>query len=418
MRIMLSAHGTRGDIQPLIPLGVRLRGAGHEVLLCAAGSYRPAVAAHAVPFAPLSSDLVDLSQALMRGAGSPRQGLTTARQLWRATRHAMDDEWAAAAAFQPEVMVYHPKLLESSEIAERLDIPAFATLALPFLTPTGEFPVPVIASRRLGRRLNRWTYQFQRAVPLVYGGMINDFRVRTLGLRALSRFADPSRDWRGERIPVLYSHSRHVVPIPSDFPPSAHVTGYWFLNADLTWRPDSALTRFLAAGPPPVYVGFGSMIAGGGARARTEMIVAALAVAGRRGILARGWGGLAVTDLPEHVHVVDDVPHDWLFPQVAAVVHHGGSGTTAAGLRAGRPTLVCPVLGDQPFWGKAVHRLGAGPAPIPLTALTVPNLTQALTALTSMPEFLARAGAVGEALRAEDEPGNAIRVLEQQQLQS
>jgi sterol 3beta-glucosyltransferase len=203
------------------------------------------------------------------------------------------------------------------------------------------------------------------------------------------------------------------VPIPRDFPLSAHVTGFWFLDADPTWQPDSALEHFLAAGPTPVYVGFGSMIAGDNAQARTEVIIAALAAAGLRGILSRGWGGLTDIDFPEHVHVVDDVPHDWLFPRVAAVVHHGGSGTTAAGLRAGRPTLVCPVLGDQPFWGQVVQRLGAGPAPIALKGLTVSNLTPALTALTTSPGFAARAGAVGEALRAEDGPGNAIRVLEQ-----
>src|SRR5690606_19496179 len=120
---------------------------------------------------------------------------------------------------------------------------------------------------------------------------------------------------------------------------------------------------------------------------------------GQRGVLAKGWGGLAAADLPPDVAVVEDVPHDWLFPQVAAVVHHGGAGTTGAGLRAGRPTLICPFFGDQPFWGRRVAALGAGPRPIPQRRLTATRLAEAIRELVSSAEMRERAEALGARIR-------------------
>jgi sterol 3beta-glucosyltransferase len=216
----------------------------------------------------------------------------------------------------------------------------------------------------------------------------------------------------GTRVPFLNGWSSHVAPDPPDWPSrGVETTGYWFLDRPDDWTPPAALTAFLDDGPPPVYVGFGSM-AGRDPRRTTRIVLDALRRAGCRGLLASGWGGLSARDLPASVHLCDQVPHDWLFPRVAAVVHHGGAGTTAAGLRAGRPTVVCPFFGDQPFWGRRVHDLGAGPPPIPQTHLTAERLARALRTVTECPSIRARAAAVGEKIRREDGVANAVAFIE------
>ncbi|MFC8943139.1 glycosyltransferase, partial [Streptomyces griseoincarnatus] len=182
-------------------------------------------------------------------------------------------------------------------------------------------------------------------------------------------------------------------------------------NSD--WQPPTKLTDFLAAGEPPVYVGFGSMGFGKGADQRRDAILAALKTRGLRGIVATGWGGITPgRSGTDDVLFIEGAPHDWLFERVAAVVHHGGAGSTAAGLRAGKPTLVVPFLGDQPFWGARVHAIGAGPAPLPARHLAA-GLTDRLGDLVGTDSYAARAAEVGTAIRAEEGLGAGVRVLEQ-----
>ncbi|HRE28351.1 MAG TPA: glycosyltransferase [Anaerolineales bacterium] len=244
----------------------------------------------------------------------------------------------------------------------------------------------------------------------MWAGTTNDFRVKTLGLRPLSAFADPTRLPDGSPMTVLYPYSSHLVPVPDDFPANVHVTGYWFLDAEPGWQPSEALQRFLESGPPPVYIGFGSM---GGMRPkqRTQAVLEALAATGQRGLLASGWGGLGAADLPENVHMLSAAPHDWLFPRMNAIVHHGGAGTTAAALRAGRPSVICPFLGDQPFWGWAVAQAGAGPEPIPQHRLTAKRLADALAIAVNDQDLRHRAERLGAQIRAEDGIANAIALL-------
>jgi sterol 3beta-glucosyltransferase len=211
----------------------------------------------------------------------------------------------------------------------------------------------------------------------------------------------------------MHGFSRHVVPSPTDWPAHARMPGYWFLDGPATWQPPLSLVSFLEAGDPPVYVGFGSMV-GSKAAHVSRVIVDALQKAKVRGILATGWGGLTAGDLPDTIHRIDEAPHDWLFPRVAAVVHHGGAGTTARGLRAGRPTLVCPFIVDQPFWGRRVHELGAGPAPIAQKALRTDNVAQALRELRDNEDFRRNAESIGENLRQEDSMTHALGFIEAQ----
>jgi sterol 3beta-glucosyltransferase len=207
----------------------------------------------------------------------------------------------------------------------------------------------------------------------------------------------------GKQIPALYAFSRYVVPPTNDT--NSYTTGYWFFNELFT--PPADLEQFIRAGEPPVYVGFGSMPSSD--PQRTIMTISeALARLGQRGILARGWSQGEVKDLPDHLFVLDKTSHTWLFPQMAALVHHGGAGTTAAGLQAGRPTLIVPHMGDQPYWGRRVSELGVGPKPVKRHDLTVDRLTENIEMMLTDQTMQSKAQHLGGQIRGEDGVKNAV----------
>jgi sterol 3beta-glucosyltransferase len=408
MHILISTFGTQGDIQPFIAFGNGLQAAGHTVTICTSAAYRALVEAHRLGYAFMDDALLDLSRALLDGRGNMRALM---RQMGPAMQRTIDNEWRAAQIIQPDVIVYHPKMLGSYHIAEKLGIPLVMAIPLPCYTPTRAFPHPFLATLRLGGWFNQRSYQLVGLSSAMFTGMTNRFRTRTLGLPPQRRFADLLVRADGAPVPLLYPYSPALLPVPADFPPHVHVTGAWFLDRPAAWRPDPALEQFLDGGQPPVYVGFGSM-SGKQAAGRAQIVLDALAQIGKRGLLASGWGGLEVTELPANVQLIEAAPHDWLFPQMAAVVHHGGAGTTAAGLRAGKPTVICPFLGDQPFWGTLVHARGVGPQPIPQRQLTVPRLAAAIDAAVNDPAMRQRAAALGARMQAEDGVATAVEVIE------
>lgn len=208
---------------------------------------------------------------------------------------------------------------------------------------------------------------------------------------------------------MIYGFSRHVVPRPSDWPSDCHVTGYWCLPDD-AWTPPQALADFLAAGSPPVCIGFGSML-GEDAERLTALVVEGARRAGLRAVLLTGWGGLTAVEADDVVSVTE-APHCWLLPRTAAVVHHGGAGTTAAAVRAGVPSVVVPFAVDQPFWAARLHALGVAPAGLPVRHLTSDALAAALRRVTSDAALRSRARRLGELVSAEDGVGAAVTALE------
>ena len=209
------------------------------------------------------------------------------------------------------------------------------------------------------------------------------------------------------RGPVLYGFSRHVVPLPTGRERPRHATGYWTLPAGPDWTPPPALAAFLSRPGPVVSIGFGSM-AGGDPDATTALAVDAARRAGVRAVLLAGSGGLAATPETDDVFVADAVPHDWLFPRVDAVVHHGGAGTTGAAIQAGVPAVVVPFTVDQPFWASRVAALGVGPAPLPYGQLSAARLADALRQATTDKPMRDRARTLGAAVRAEDGVAAAV----------
>ncbi|WP_338873059.1 glycosyltransferase [Myxococcus stipitatus] len=410
MRVLLSTYGTRGDVQPFVALAKTLKARGHVVALCTPTGFRGMVERHGIPYAHMDNAVLELTEAVLRAPTRAEQ-----RRLFKGfgaiIRAGLEDEWRAAREVEPDVFVYHSKALGSHHIAEKLGATELLAMPLP-LTRTREFPVPILPFFRLGGWLNALSYRVLSLANAFWAGATNDFRVKTLGLAPLSRFADPMRRADGSEVSALYAYSEHLLPRPADWPAQAQVTGGWFLDEADQWTPPNELQAFLAGGAPPVYVGFGSMGAAH-ADARASAILKAVALTGERAVLTTGWGGLKVQALPPEVFMLESAPHDWLFPRMSAVVHHGGAGSTMAGLRAGKPTVICPFLGDQPFWGHRVHQAGVGPRPVPQKSLTAERLAVAIREALS-PRVQAHAAAMGERIRGEDGTERAVHLIEQE----
>lgn len=403
-RIAILTVGSRGDVQPYIALGLGLRAAGHDAVLVADPSLTDEAAARGLPCVPIRANY----QALLGLAfqGGMRDKWQLLREAERLNRDLLADSWTAC--MDAQAIVYHPKALAGYHLAEKLHVPAFLAHPVPAFSVTSAFASPLLPIRDHGPGLNRLTHAFVAwASGASQRKLVNAWRQATLGLPPLRRLSDVTL--HGRPVPRLYGCSPLVVPPPDDWG-DAHLTGFWFLDGAPSWRPDARLEAFLAAGPPPVYVGFGSMV-GRDPRELTQRVIAAVRAAGVRAVLARGWGGLeAVSDDPA-IHWLDQAPHDWLFPRMAAVVHHGGAGTTAAGLRAGVPSLICPFFGDQPFWGARVHALGVGPRPIAQKRLSAEALAAAMREAVSDEAMRDRARALGAAIAAEDGVGHAVRLI-------
>lgn len=235
----------------------------------------------------------------------------------------------------------------------------------------------------------------------------NHLRTRFLGL--------PKQTWKKHReilnkTPSLLLVSPQVIPRPSDWQPHYHITGYLF-DEDIQWQPPSDLLHFLADGEKPIYIGFGSM-RDRKPEATTRLVLEAVKRTGNRAVLLSGWAGIGVDSMPDNVFLLDYAPHTWLFPRMAAVVHHGGAGTTAAGLRAGIPSVIVPMIADQPFWGRRIYELGAGTTPIPHNKLTVEKLAEAIRSATHNSLMRQRAAELGAKIASEDGLKNALETFE------
>ena len=399
MKILINSFGTRGDIQPYIALARGLKAADYDVAFCTSEGYKQDIEKHDIQYLYMKNEMLELTQHLLE-TDSLSERFSTAKKIGGAVRGVMDDEWAAAEAFQPDSLIYHPKCLGSYHVAEKLGIPAILSIPLPFYTPTSEFAVPFVA-RNL-RFLNRFSFNaIITASNAGYAGSVNDFRKKVLSLPPIGRFTNLLKRSDGRDVSILYPISPHVVPVPADYPPHVHMTGYWFLDEENTWQPEPELVEFLEAGAKPIYVGFGSMSAVN-SKKRTQEVIDGIRKSGQRAVFASGWSNLEQFDFPDTIYPLNSVSHTWLFPQVAAVIHHGGAGTAAAGLRAGKPTLICPFLGDQPFWGKRVYDLGVGAKPIPQSKLRADNLAQAINTMLTDSAMQERASVLGEKIRSED----------------
>lgn len=388
MRPLLITAGSRGDVQPYLALACGLLAAGHRPLLAAPRRFEPLAAARGVDFAPLNDEMLAL-QDKVQGQGV-RAAITAARTVRPMLRRLLDDQ-AALTAHEADVVVHHPKSLGGPHVAEKLGVPALAGLLLPLYLSTAAFPSPILPVR-VPRALNRASWRVSSAVEAPYRGTVRDWRAGALGL---PRRFQPVADLV-EGGGVLHAWSPHLLPAPADWPAQARPTGFWTMPAD-DWAPPERLARFLDAGDPPIYAGFGSSF-GGDPEALTSAVLEAVRLSGRRAILATGWGALRPGSEPDGVLVIEEAPHAWLLPRVSVAVHHGGIGTVAAALRAGVPQVVRPFLGDQPFWAERLDHLGVAPPPV-TGRLTPGRLAAAIEKAVALAPA---ARALATPIRAED----------------
>ncbi|WP_311211762.1 MULTISPECIES: glycosyltransferase [unclassified Arthrobacter] len=390
MRVLMVTPGTRGDVAPMAGLGHRLQGLGYEVAIAANPAYAPLVVESGCEFRPLPGDLVELIKQPAPGAKAAPGGVLT---FWRKLGEYMDNAakgTLAAAEAGADVIMANSVAPYAYDIAEAFGIPAIGAHLQPTEPSAAYPPVLMNSARSLGALGNRIIGERAAAGPAPYDAPSARLR-KQLGLRKESRAAGERRR-RKARATILHGISPTVLPRPADWHAGLVMAGYWWPPEHSGWQPSADLVDFLADGPAPVFVGFGSS-----AHLDPGFILEATRRAGVRAVVQGAEGVLG-----DDAMGVGSVPHEWLFPRMAAVVHHAGAGTTAAGLRAGVPSVGVPVYTDQPLWASRIAALGAGPQPLPYKKLTPERLGDAISKAVATPSYAQQARVLAAAIAKED----------------
>lgn len=407
MKITLLTYGSRGDVQPFLALSLRLRQRGHSVKLAAPFRFKNFVGERGIDFVPLAGDPEDLSRRLNNA------GQNFVKLVNELTDHAIEigaDVWRQTeAACKDTDLILHTftHAVGAHTLAREKNIPDIHLQTFPMFTPTGDYPnvtLPDLGSRSL----NRLTHKLS-AMIIWWTSRIGFERVRRRAGLPPRKLYWPFEDTPTRpRTPILCAWSPSVLPPSSDWTSKVHITGYYFLSTD-AYQPPAELQSFLGTGKPPACITFGSMVNRHAERI-DNIVRESLAKTGNRGIILSGWSGVQRSSSNDLLYL-DSVPHSWLLARCHMIIHHGGAGTTAAGLRAGIPNIIVPFMADQPFWGMRVHAIGAGTKPIRVKNLSVENLSQAI--LEAEKESLRKhAQSIGQQISSEDGTGEAAKWME------
>ncbi|KAK9727440.1 Sterol 3-beta-glucosyltransferase [Basidiobolus ranarum] len=404
--------GTRGDVQPYIALCKGLMKRGHRCRIATHVEYKEWVESHGIEFREVAGDPAELIRLCvdngMFSISFIREGISKFRG-W------LDDLLATSweACQGTDLLVESPSAMAGVHIAEKLNIPFYSCFTMPW-TRTRSYPHPfAVPDYHMGGGYNYMTYiLFDQVFWKGIGWQINRWRKKFLNLPSTS----PDK-LALHKVPFLYCFSGEIVPPAPDWPDWIHLCGYWFLdNPDQSWKPPQSLLDFLKIDPKPVYIGFGSIVVQDPEK-MTEVIIEGVRKAGARAIISKGWSsrlqqeGKAPkekVEFPDFIYSLDSVPHDWLFPQVAGVMHHGGAGTTSAGIRAGVPTVIKPFFGDQFFWGNRIQEIGIG---LCLKKFTPERISHALLTITTDEKIIKRSQVIGKRVQAENGVDNAINYM-------
>lgn len=420
MHILVIASGSRGDVQPYIALAKGLVQAGHSVRFVTHENFRSLAELFGLELWTTDSNVQEIAQSpeFQEQIGKGNFITLMARMAKAAEREAVSFARTSLAASEGVdlILTGWGGMFIGLAIAEKQNLPFLQAYLVPF-TPTRAFSSAIMPDlpKALGPLVNPLSHHALRQIMWQGSRPADNAARRQVLSLPLAKLSGPYHSKQMEGMPILYGYSPSVIPAPPDWDRNITVTGYWFLDEGKQWTPPEELEEFLRAGPPPVTIGFGSM----GSRNPQEvagLVISAVQQSGQRAVLLTGWGGLMPLDLPDSVFVIESAPHDWLYPRSCAVVHHGGAGTTSAGLRAGVPSIVVPFFGDQPFWGRKVAELGVGPDPIPQKKLTADNLTAAILTAVKDEGMLRRAAALSARIRTEDGVARAVEVIDQVKL--
>jgi len=398
-------------VAPFTGLAAAVRAAGHSVTIASNDEYQSLVVGCGLEFRPLpgTHGMFD-DPRLMRVVRGPTSAVGVIRLIGECMRTVHKAVVAVARQDAPDVLALSGITAAGGyRIAEGLGLPGMDLLLQPVHT-TVDFPPSIAAGRSFGPIGNRVAGMATNAPLEAMAGPAGEIR-RELGLSRRGIREALSGRPHAQRWPVFHGFSPAVVPRPADWPDDYEVSGYWWPQRPTGWCPQAELEEFLDSGPPPVFFGFGSLTPADPV-SFIELAEKAGRQAGVRQVIQAGQGDRAPASRPPGDSIViGDVPHDWLFPRMAAVVHHAGSGTTAAGLRAGVPTVTVPVLADQPFWAARVAGMGAGPPPIPHKQLSVGALAAAVRDVVTRPSYRTRAEGLSRRLAGEDGAAPVIHML-------
>lgn len=408
MKIVILTYGSRGDVQPFIPLSLGLMARGHVVKLVAPARFDTLVREYAIPFVPLAGDPAVLSRHLNDSGGNVFKtvrgllghAIEIGADVLRQVEHACSDIDLIVHTFMHAIGAH--------TLARERNIPDVHIQLFPMFSPTGDYPNVSLPDLKL-RSLNRWTHKLSHRIAFWTSKFGYEQVRRRVGLPKRKLYSP--FDGCSDRLqtPVLCAWSPSVIPPSSEWSTNVHVTGYLFGELDGTYRPSAELQNFLDAGDAPICISFGSMLNRDAERI-DGVVRESLRQTKNRGIILSGWSGVKNVSSMKVLYL-DAVPHQWLLPRCKMIVHHGGAGTTSAGLRAGIPNLVIPYAADQPFWGRRVNAIGAGPRPIPVRKLSVENLTRSIAECADI-TTRNRAHAIGQDLRSESGVTTSIQIIE------
>jgi UDP:flavonoid glycosyltransferase YjiC (YdhE family) len=411
------AFGTRGDVQPAVALGKALKAEGHSVRILAGANFKDWIMQHGLEAVASKTDIQsvmesDLGRDWIEKGDNPITQMRVLKKLTDQTGwQSMTEAWTACRDAEVIFSSFTSDIFALS-IAEKLGVRQISMPLQPTLFPTSIGAATMNAP--LPDRKSIVNYMFGRlflepANWWLAGKLVNRFRREVLSLQPQTRAQYLAAK---RRLFTIQAYSRHVVPHAEDWPSTIRTTGFWFLEEQNNWEPPRDLTEFLDAGEPPVCIGFGSVI-GRNPERMMRIVNDAVRESGRRAVLLSGWAGIGNAELGDGIYRLEAAPHEWLYPRVTAAVHHGGAGSTAASLRAGLPTVIVPHNGDQPFWGRRVYALGAGPKPISRNKLTASGLASAIRAATTNHNLKRQAEDLGAKIRAEFGIGQAVEMIEQ-----
>uniref|UniRef100_A0A0G4GXN1 Uncharacterized protein n=1 Tax=Chromera velia CCMP2878 TaxID=1169474 RepID=A0A0G4GXN1_9ALVE len=417
MNVLILIVGTRGDVQPFIAMAQRLHQVGHRVRLSTHEHHKDFVRKECTgcEFYPLGGDPDELIAYMVRnGPGlMPRdpRDIPKKRQMmkeimWSSWKAAVSPSIDDGTPFIANAIISNPPLGSHVHLAERLGIPLHVYFTMPW-SPTKEFCHPLVYYGRETNAYENWLsfFLFEKFWWIGVSDLVNSFRTSCLDLEPIGMADKAEHLLSVMKVPISYMWSPSLIDKPEDWESHIDVVGFFFLDSlSRRYTPPQALATFLNAGSPPLYIGFGSIVCDTFDRVMKE-IIKALRDTGVRALIYKGGSGqmkvLEKVTLPSNVFMMDGCPHDWLFPQCAAVCHHGGAGTTAAGLKAGKPTIIVPFFGDQFFWGDTVKRYGAGPEPIPAAKISSKAFAEAIK-ICQKPETVVRAQEVAQKMSVED----------------
>ncbi|GAM87287.1 hypothetical protein ANO11243_053090 [Dothideomycetidae sp. 11243] len=415
MNIAILVVGSRGDVQPFVALGKQLQAEPyrHRLRICTHPNFKDFVEENGLEYYSIGGDPEKLMSYMVRNPGimptmaSIKAGDISARRheiaemlqgCWRACTeagngidpvriahgdykdgHEEDIFRDLPIPFVADAIISNPPAYANIHIAEKLGIPLHMMFTMPW-SPTSAFSHPLANVDQKRADVKFANYMSYYHVELLtwegLSDLINKFREKTL-------FLDPIDPAWGYilmpylKVPFTYFWSQALIPKPADWGSHITISGFQFLSLASSFKPPTDLQTFLDGGPPPVYIGFGSIVVDDPNKL-TTMVLEAVKQTGVRALVSKGWGNLGGHDIPENVFLLGNVPHDWLFPRCSAVVHHGGAGTTAIGIALGKPTVVVPFFGDQPWWGNMIYQAGAGAEPVPYKNMTAQKLADSI----------------------------------------